>query len=99
LSEHEGYCVPLIEAYRFGVPVMAFEAGAVAETMDGAGILIREKRLEDIAEMAQMLIHGRGLQERIVERQFEALTRIDRRDDAALLEGFIKQIADGGSGS
>lgn len=100
LSEHEGYCVPLIEAYRFGVPVMAFEAGAVAETMDGAGVLIREKRFEDIAEMAQMLIHDHGLQERVVGRQFEALTRIDRRDDAALLESFINQIAGGGgSGS
>jgi glycosyltransferase involved in cell wall biosynthesis len=99
LSEHEGYCVPLVEAFRFGIPVMAFEAGAVAETMDGAGVLIREKRFEDIAEMAHMLIHDDGLQERIVKRQFEALTRIDGRDDAALLEGFINQIADGGSGS
>ena len=44
LSEHEGYCVPLIEAMSFGVPVIAYDAGAVPETLRGGGMLLREKR-------------------------------------------------------
>ncbi len=92
LSEHEGYCAPLIEAFRFGVPVMAFEAGAVADTLGGAGILIREKRFEEIAEMAHILVHDHELRERILDRQFESLNRIDTRDDAGLLRGFIDQV-------
>jgi glycosyltransferase involved in cell wall biosynthesis len=40
MSEHEGVCVPLLEAMRFDVPVVAREFGAVPETMGRAGILL-----------------------------------------------------------
>ena len=46
LSEHEGFCVPLSEAMSFGVPVLAYDAGAVAETLDGGGVLLKDKRPE-----------------------------------------------------
>ena len=36
LSEHEGFCVPLLEAMVFGVPVIAYDAGAVRETLAAA---------------------------------------------------------------
>jgi glycosyltransferase involved in cell wall biosynthesis len=42
-SEHEGFCVPLLEAMAFDVPVVAYAAGAVPDTMDGAGILMHHK--------------------------------------------------------
>ncbi len=40
LSEHEGFCVPLVEAMRFDVPVVALARGAVPETLGGAGLLL-----------------------------------------------------------
>ena len=40
LSEHEGVCVPLLEAMAFGVPVVARDYAAVSETLDGAGLLL-----------------------------------------------------------
>ena len=43
LSEHEGFCVPLLEAMTLGVPVVAYSAGAVPETLDGAGVLLDDK--------------------------------------------------------
>ena len=43
MSEHEGFCLPLLESCYFQVPVVAFDAAAVAETLDGAGILFRDK--------------------------------------------------------
>jgi len=48
LSEHEGFCVPLVEAMWFDVPVIAFDATAVGETMDGAGLLITDKSRCDL---------------------------------------------------
>ena len=39
LSEHEGFCVPLVEAMAADVPVLAYAAGAVPETLGGAGVL------------------------------------------------------------
>jgi L-malate glycosyltransferase len=43
LSEHEGFCVPLLEAMELGVPVVAYAAAAVPETLGGAGILLADK--------------------------------------------------------
>jgi glycosyltransferase involved in cell wall biosynthesis len=40
MSEHEGVCVPLLEAMSFDVPVIARDFGAIAETMGGAGVLL-----------------------------------------------------------
>jgi len=42
-SEHEGFCVPLLEAMAFDVPVVAYAAGAVPDTLGGAGIVLRHK--------------------------------------------------------
>ena len=40
MSVHEGFCAPLIEALAHGVPVVARAAGAVPETLGGAGLLV-----------------------------------------------------------
>jgi glycosyltransferase involved in cell wall biosynthesis len=42
-SEHEGFCVPLLEAMHFKVPIVAFAAAAVPETLGEAGLLLAVK--------------------------------------------------------
>jgi glycosyltransferase involved in cell wall biosynthesis len=91
LSEHEGYCVPVIEAFQFGVPVMALDAGAVPETLGGAGILIREKRIDEIAMMAHALVTDENLKARVVAGQDRVLGAMEARDDRALLMGFVQR--------
>ncbi len=44
LSEHEGFCIPLLEAMHFDLPIVALAAGAVPETLGQAGLLIDAKR-------------------------------------------------------
>ena len=44
-SEHEGFCVPLIEAFHKRVPVLAYAATAVPATMDGGGVLCTTARI------------------------------------------------------
>jgi glycosyltransferase involved in cell wall biosynthesis len=51
MSEHEGFCLPLIEAMHFGLPVVAYAAGAVPETLRDGGVLVREKRHAEIGQM------------------------------------------------
>jgi glycosyltransferase involved in cell wall biosynthesis len=37
-SEHEGFCVPLVEAMYYGIPIVAYGSSAVAETLGDAGL-------------------------------------------------------------
>jgi L-malate glycosyltransferase len=69
LSEHEGFCVPLIEAMAADVPVLAYAAGAVPETLGGSGLLFAPKDLEVAAEMLGMLVYDRPLRARVLEGQ------------------------------
>jgi glycosyltransferase involved in cell wall biosynthesis len=56
LSEHEGFGVPLVEAMAMDVPIVAFDAGAVAETLAGAGRLLSDKAPSTVvAAVAEVL--------------------------------------------
>ena len=84
LSEHEGFCVPLLESMAMDVPVLAYAAGAVPETLGGAGVLFSPKDLEFAAEMLGTLIYDRPVRDRVLEGQRRrvrdfAADRIDSR--------------------
>jgi glycosyltransferase involved in cell wall biosynthesis len=84
LSEHEGFCVPLVEAMAADVPILAYAAGAVPETLGGAGLTFAPKDLEIAAEMLGLLVYDRSLRERVLEGQRRRLQdfapgRIERR--------------------
>ena len=84
LSEHEGFCVPLVEAMALDVPVLAYAAGAVPETLGGAGVLFAPKDLELAAEMSGDLVYDRSMRAKVIEGQRQrlgdfALPRIEAR--------------------
>src|SRR5207247_2671626 len=49
-SDHEGFCVPLIEAMRSRLPIVANVAGALPEPLADAGLLLTEKSPAVIAD-------------------------------------------------
>ena len=69
LSEHEGFCAPLVEAMAMDVPVLAYEAGAVPETLGGAGLMFSPKDFEPAAELLGQLIYDESLRARVIEGQ------------------------------
>ncbi len=70
MSEHEGFCVPLLEAMWFDVPVLAFCSSAIPETMADAGLLFKDKSdLVIIAELAMKLITDLSIRNTIISRQ------------------------------
>lgn len=78
LSEHEGFCIPLLEAMAAGVPVIAHDAGAVKETLDGAGILVGDKDFALIAELIGRLRRDATLRDAVIRGQRDRIARYDR---------------------
>lgn len=68
-SEHEGYCIPLIEAMIFNIPVIGFDAGAVKDTMGGAGILVQDKSPVLVSKIIEELERNEELRGHVLERQ------------------------------
>jgi glycosyltransferase involved in cell wall biosynthesis len=76
LSDHEGFCVPLVEAMCFDLPVIAYGSSAVAETMGNSGIVLLDKSDHDaIAALTRIVIGDEALRNTIIA------TQRARRDD------------------
>jgi glycosyltransferase involved in cell wall biosynthesis len=73
MSEHEGFGVPLLESMHFGVPVIAYKAAAVPETLGGAGLLLTARNHAGTAELIALLEEDNNLRERVIARQRERL--------------------------
>jgi glycosyltransferase involved in cell wall biosynthesis len=69
LSEHEGFGVPLVEAMLLDVPVIAFKSSNVPNTLGGAGILVTEKRFEEIAALVALLDNDRAFRRAVLLHQ------------------------------
>ena len=70
MSEHEGFCVPIIEAMWFDVPVLAYSAAAVSETLADAGVMFDSTHeLSAVAAMARELVVDQSLRQRVVKSQ------------------------------
>ena len=91
-SEHEGFCVPLVESFHMGVPVLAYAATAVPATMDGAGVLYHRQ-----APAARgRADRRRGRRSRpapaIIDGQDAALDRLEAKDFDGTLLRFVDQL-------
>lgn len=69
LSEHEGFCVPLLEAMAADVPVMAYASTAVPDTLGGAGVQFAPKDLECAAELLGEMVYNETLRTQIIAGQ------------------------------
>lgn len=67
MSEHEGFCLPIIEAMHFALPVIAFDSTALPDTVADAGILISEKRPAEVAALIANLCADATLRAQLIE--------------------------------
>jgi len=77
MSEHEGFCVPLIESMIFEVPIMAYSACAVPDTLGDGGICFTDKDPSKVARIMDVLFHDEELRRSMIGNQKKQLQRFD----------------------
>jgi glycosyltransferase involved in cell wall biosynthesis len=92
LSEHEGFCVPLVEAMAADVPVVAYGAGAVPETLGGAGLLFAPKDLEFAAELLGTVVYDPEVRTRVLQGQRARLRAFAPEAIDARLRQTIREL-------
>ena len=93
LSEHEGFCVPLVEAMAADVPVLAYAAGAVPETLGGAGLLFAPKDLERAAELLGMLVYDDEVRDAVLAGQRRRLAAFGDEQTEKHLDWLVSRFA------
>lgn len=73
MSEHEGFCVPLLEAMLFDVPIVAYAATAVPETLGGSGILLKDKDPAKVSFVIEQLVSNEDLRRNVIKKQQQRL--------------------------
>ncbi len=89
-SEHEGFCVPIVESFYMGVPVLAYAATAVPATMDGGGVLYDSRDPREVARLMQAILSDRSAREHLLAAQDAALDRLLAKDFARIAVGFVE---------
>ncbi|MBV6623527.1 MAG: glycosyltransferase [Rivularia sp. (in: Bacteria)] len=70
MSEHEGFCVPLVEAMWFDIPILAYKSSAVPETLGEAGLMFNSKdNVVEIAALAKLMIHDKSIASKVINAQ------------------------------
>lgn len=96
MSEHEGFCAPLVEAMINHVPVFAMATSAIPETLGGAGVLFQPPAdYMLIAETIAEVLHNDALRSAIVARQDARVEAMRNRDLAAELRSVLSPLIDG----
>ncbi len=95
LSEHEGFCVPLLEAMAFGIPVLAYAAGAVPETLRGGGLLLEDKTPVLVAELVHQVLTREDLRRQVLATQERAIAELRAVDFEALLLERLAPVLEG----
>jgi glycosyltransferase involved in cell wall biosynthesis len=90
VSEHEGFCIPLLEAFHFGVPVIAKPAAAVPEIVGDAALLVDDPDPAVIAELLELVVGDPELRAELRRRGRARLTEFEPEIVAARLRAAVE---------
>ena len=89
-SEHEGFCVPLVEAMAMKLPIVGFASTAIPETVGPAGLVWEERNPYLLAESIESIVNDKSVSQTLTElgsrRYAEQFT------NARIEEGFMASI-------
>jgi L-malate glycosyltransferase len=95
MSEHEGFCVPLLESYRHAVPVVAFDAGAVAETSGAGAIVFAQKNFPEIGAAMHRVVTDETLRTSLIKGGRRRLDDFSGDRVGAVIDQLLSETGNG----
>jgi glycosyltransferase involved in cell wall biosynthesis len=92
LSEHEGFCVPLLEAFANKLPIIAYRSSAVPETLGDAGLLLDDKSPAVVATAVETLRNDASLRSQLVAAGQKRLDSFDLEDSKTAFLNAVEKV-------
>ena len=93
LSEHEGFCVPLLEAFHHGVPVLARPSGGIPEVAGDAALLVDDRDPAVVAELLALVVTDLQLRTELQARGRARLAEYAFQHTAEKLRRVVAEVA------
>ena len=90
MSQHEGFCVPLIESMYFNIPILALNTTAVPWTLNNSSIVFDTNDYLEIAELINHVLSDKPLRNRIVANQSKRLKSFELKATSEKLRELIR---------
>lgn len=90
MSEHEGFCVPLVEAMTFDVPVLAYNSCAIEGTLGGSGLMFQDKNPLEVAGLMARILRDDTLKNEIIKGQKERLKDYDNKIVKNIFKNYLQ---------
>jgi glycosyltransferase involved in cell wall biosynthesis len=94
MSEHEGFCVPLVESMYFNVPIIANNSTAIPYTLGDAGILVNNKNYREIAELIDVITNDNSLKMKLIKKQKNRLETLTYEKTKEKFRQIINNLTD-----
>lgn len=91
LSEHEGYCAPLVESMLFDIPIVAFAAAAVPETLGNSAVVVEDRDVDKIAGIMATIVSDSKFREGVLEGQRGRFLELTSRDLESEFLGHVSR--------
>jgi glycosyltransferase involved in cell wall biosynthesis len=93
MSENEGFCVPLVEAMFFGLPIIAYDSTVIGETLGGGGILVSAKNFPAIAALMSEVLSDESRKEELRQKRESRLEYFSQERIESLILDLIGGIS------
>ena len=81
MSDHEGLCIPPLEAMSFGLPVVIKGTGAIPDTLKDAAIVLRpDASVTLAAEAVVEVLDNARLRATLASRGYEVIRDIENNE-------------------
>lgn len=91
LSNHEGFGIPLVEALRFDIPILAYDIGGISSTIPKEGLLKR-KSTSFLTKKILKLKGDKKLQSLLIKKQQTKLKTFSKQNIKNRLKKFLQKI-------